>query len=181
MAVEAAPSAQIDDHLGCSEHTSKGCNNGPSSRTLQRAHGEVEIETPQARNGQTRTTHFDAQIKMSLCLVPGMRNALKFVSRKDRKVGTTDLKKIDRALMAEDVEQELLTRTEIRDRKYPTLGQSRTRYWLNLITLFDDSEDIRKVMHTTDVIDKRYFQRCVDYYSSWGAKATFFGERDCFG
>ena len=43
-----------------------------------------------------------------------MRNALKFVSRKDRKVGTADLQKIDRALMAEDVEQELLTRTEIR-------------------------------------------------------------------
>ena len=82
-----------------------------------------------------------------------MRNAPKFVYWKDRKGGTADLKKIDRALTAEDIEQALLTRIEIRDREYAILGQIRTRYWPNLITLFDDSEDIRKVMHTINAIE----------------------------
>ena len=50
-------------------------------------------------------------------------------------------------------EQELLTRTEIREQKYPTPGQSQTRYRPNLITLFDDSEDIRKMMYTTNAIE----------------------------
>lgn len=39
MAVEAALGTQIDEHLGCGEHASKGCSNGPSSRTLQGASG----------------------------------------------------------------------------------------------------------------------------------------------
>ena len=50
-------------------------------------------------------------------------------------------------------EQELITRTEIREQKYPTPGQSQTRYRPNLFTLFDDSEDIHKVIYTTNAIE----------------------------
>ena len=64
--------------------------------------------------------------------------------------------------------------------KYPIVIKSWRTKWEHLSAYFKYPKDIRRIIYTTDVIDKRYFQRCVDYYSSWGAKATFFGERDCF-
>ncbi len=39
------------------------------------------------------------------------------------------------------------------DGKYPFISQSWSRHWLNLITLFDYPDDIRKAIYTTNAIE----------------------------
>ena len=56
MTVEAALSAEMDEHLGYEKHDPAGrgsgnSRNGRSSKTLKGDHGEVEIDTPRDRNG----------------------------------------------------------------------------------------------------------------------------------
>jgi len=77
MAVEAAPGAEMEAHLGYEKHDARGratgsSRNGYSRKTLKGDHGAVEIDTPRDRNGtfepqlvrkgQTRLTQFDDQI-----------------------------------------------------------------------------------------------------------------------
>ncbi len=77
LTVETALGAELEAHLGYAKHDPSGRNsgnsrNGVSSKRLQGAHGEVEIDTPRDRNGdfepmlvrkwQTRLTQFDDQI-----------------------------------------------------------------------------------------------------------------------
>src|SRR5690606_2266569 len=77
MTVEAALSAELDDHLGYGKHDPAGrgsgnSRNGTSSKRLKGQHGEVEIDAPRdragtfepqfVRKGQTRLTQMDDQI-----------------------------------------------------------------------------------------------------------------------
>jgi len=55
MAVEAAPCAEMEEHLGYGKHEARGrgsgnSRNGLSRKTLKGDHGAVEIETPRDRN-----------------------------------------------------------------------------------------------------------------------------------
>ena len=99
-------------------------------------------------------TQFDAAIPMLPCLMPGVRGALKFVSWKDRKASAASLKKIyrtdgrgRRAGVAHPYRDQ---RSEIRN---TPLGQSRTRCWPSVISLFDGFEDIHKVIDTANAIE----------------------------
>jgi len=80
LTVEAALSAELENHLGYPRHASIGhhsgnSRNGTSPKILKGNHGEVQIETPRDRlgnfepeiikKGQTRITGMDEQI---LCL-----------------------------------------------------------------------------------------------------------------
>ena len=91
--------------------------------------------------------------KIQLCIVHMVRNSLKFVSWKDRKVVAADLKKIYSSLTVEEAEQELTAFAEMWDGKYPSISQSWSRHWPNLITLFDYPDDIRKAIYTTNAIE----------------------------
>jgi putative transposase len=77
MTVEAALSAELDDHLGYGKHDPAGrgsgnSRNGTTSKRLKGQHGDVEIEAPRdragtfdpqfVRKGQTRLTQMDDQI-----------------------------------------------------------------------------------------------------------------------
>ena len=75
MTVEAALTAELDEHLGYAKHSKSrtgNSRNGRSRKTLKGEHGEVEIETPRDRDGsfepllvkknQTRLTRMDDQI-----------------------------------------------------------------------------------------------------------------------
>lgn len=93
------------------------------------------------------------ETKIQLCIVHMVRNSLKFVSWKDRKVVAADLRRIYRSLTVEEAEQELDRFCEKWDAAYPTIGQSWRKHWENLITLFDYPEDIRKVIYTTNAIE----------------------------
>jgi transposase-like protein len=93
------------------------------------------------------------QTKIQLCIVHMVRNSLKFVTWKDRKLVAAGLKQIYRSLTVEEAEQELAAFAEIWDEKYPTISQNWRRHWPNLITLFDYPDDIRKVIYTTNAIE----------------------------
>ena len=91
--------------------------------------------------------------KIQLCIVHMVRNALKYVSWKDYKAVTADLKCIYQSATEQEASLELERFGESWDSKYPQISKSWRNHWPNLITLFDYPEDIRKVIYTTNAIE----------------------------
>ena len=88
-----------------------------------------------------------------LCIVHMVRNSLRFVPWKDRKVVARDLKCIYHAASREDAELELLAFSEAWDSKYPMISQSWWRSWENITPFFAFPPEIRKVIYTTNAIE----------------------------
>ena len=93
------------------------------------------------------------QTKIQLCIVHMVRNSLKFVSWKDRKAVAGDLKKIYQSITVEEAEGELESFAKRWDGKFPSIAKSWRKHWLNLITLFDYPDEIRRVIYTTNAIE----------------------------
>ena len=91
--------------------------------------------------------------KVQWCIVHMIRNSLKFVSYKDYKAVTKDLKTIYRAATLAEAERALETFAERWDDHYPSISALWLRHWEHLITLFDYPEDIRRVIYTTNAIE----------------------------
>lgn len=93
------------------------------------------------------------ETRIQLCIVHMIRNSLKFVSWKDFKSVTTDLKQIYQSATDEEALKALESFSERRDVKYPQIAKSWKSHWHNLNTLFDYPEDIRKAIYTTNAIE----------------------------
>jgi transposase-like protein len=91
--------------------------------------------------------------KIQLCIVHMVRNSLRFVSWKERKMVAADLKKIYQSLTVEEAERELDAFAQRWDEKFPSISQSWRKHWPNLITIFEYPDDIRKVIYTTNAIE----------------------------
>lgn len=91
--------------------------------------------------------------KVQLCIVHMVRNSLKYVSWKDYKAVTTDLKKIYRSATEEEALSELDKFGNRWDDKYPQISKSWHAHWHNLVTIFSYPPDIRKVIYTTNAIE----------------------------
>ena len=91
--------------------------------------------------------------KIQLCIIHMVRSSLKFVSWKDYKELTKDLKMIYQASTEEQALQALAHFEENWDDKYPYIGQSWRRHWENLSTFFVYPLDIRKAIYTTNAIE----------------------------
>lgn len=91
--------------------------------------------------------------RIQLCIVHMLRNSLKFVSYKDYKAVTTDLKQIYQSVTEEDALKALEIFSARWDGKYPQISKSWKTHWENLNTLFDYPEDIRKAIYTTNAIE----------------------------
>lgn len=90
------------------------------------------------------------------CIVHLIRNSLAFVSWKDRKIIMPDLKAIYRAETAEAARAEL-DRFEAKwGRRYPAIGQAWRRAWEYVVPFFAFPPTIRKMIYTTDEIDKLF-------------------------
>lgn len=78
-----------------------------------------------------------------------------FVSYKDRKAIATELKDIYRAINAQAAEAAL---SEFEagpwGQKYPAIGQSWRRVWEQVIPFFAFPADVRRIIYTTDEMDK---------------------------
>ena len=93
------------------------------------------------------------QTKNQLCVVHQIRNSVKFVSYKDRKIICADLKKIYGAINLDDAE---FAREEFRekwDKKYPAIMRSWDENWAELTTFFNYPEEIRRVIYTTNAVE----------------------------
>lgn len=91
--------------------------------------------------------------KIQLCIVHMVRNSLKYVSWKDYKAVTADLKEIYKASTEEAAQLELQRFAEKWDAPYPQISKSWQSHWPNLVTLFDYPPDIRRVIYTTNAIE----------------------------
>ncbi len=88
--------------------------------------------------------------KNQLCIVHQIRNSVKFVSWKDRKVICADLKKIYGAVNLDDAE---FAKEEFREKwnqKYPAILRSWDDNWADLTTFFEYPQEIRHLIYTTN-------------------------------
>ena len=93
----------------------------------------------------------DTQVQ--LCIVHMVRNSLKYVTWKDYKAVTAELKQIYQSATEEEA---LLALDRFCDRwvdKYPQISKSWHTHWENLNTLFNYPEEIRKAIYTTNAIE----------------------------
>ena len=92
------------------------------------------------------------QTHIQLCIVHMVRNSLKYVSWKDYKAVTADLKRVYRSATEEEALLELDRFGEAWDSQYPQISKSWRNHWQNLNTLFSYLEDIRRAIYTTNAI-----------------------------
>lgn len=93
------------------------------------------------------------QTKIQLCIVHMVRNSLKFVSWKDYKAVTADLKKIYQSATEAEAQHELDIFAEKWESQYPHIAKSWRTHWPNLIAIVDYPPEIRKVIYTTNAIE----------------------------
>jgi len=93
----------------------------------------------------------DTQIQ--LCIVHLIRNSVKYVNWKDRKLICGDLKKIYTSATEQQAQVSLDAFGKKWDSKYPTISQMWRKNWERVIPFFDYPEDIRKVIYTTNAIE----------------------------
>ncbi len=91
--------------------------------------------------------------RIQLCIVHMVRNSRRFVSWKDYKAVTRDLKAIYQAPTEEAGPQALEAFAAAWDRRYPQISRSWQANWLNLATFLAYPTDIRKVIYTTNAIE----------------------------
>ncbi len=92
-----------------------------------------------------------------LCIVHQIRSSTKFVPYKDRKAVCADLKRIYGAVNLSDAEY---AKEEFREKwnvKYPSILRSWDDNWAELVTFFEYSSEIRKLIYTTNAVEG--FQR----------------------
>ncbi len=93
------------------------------------------------------------QTQIQLCIVHLVRNALSYVSYKDRKAVAADLKLVYGAATDGQAEQALMTFAQRWDKQYPTISKSWMNHWERIIPFFAFPADIRKAMYTTNAIE----------------------------
>jgi len=91
--------------------------------------------------------------KIQLCIVHLVRNSLRYVPYKDMKAVAGDLKAIYRAVSVTQAEEMLIAFGDKWDAKYPAISRSWHNNWVNIITIFDYPEEIRKIIYTTNAIE----------------------------
>jgi transposase-like protein len=91
--------------------------------------------------------------KVQLCIVHILRNSFKYVSYKDRKEVSSDLKRIYKSVTSEGAEKELDDFAHKWDKKYPSISGMWRRNWVNIVPFFDYPEEVRKVIYTTNAIE----------------------------
>jgi transposase-like protein len=92
------------------------------------------------------------------CIVHQVRNSVRYVSYKDLKKVTADLKPIYQAASEDLGRQQLLAFSEKWNAKYPLIAKSWERNWAELSTFFKYPPEIRKIIYTTNMIESYHRQ-----------------------
>ncbi len=90
---------------------------------------------------------------VQLCIVHMIRNSVKYVSYKDLKEVTMDLKKIYTATNEDEASFELDVFAEKWNKKYPAISDIWKRHWTGIVPFFAFPAEIRKVIYTTNSIE----------------------------
>jgi putative transposase len=114
--------------------------------------------------------------EVQLCVVHQIRNSLKNVSSVNQKEFMVDLKKVYQSSSIDVAEHHLLLLDEKWGKKYPIVIKSWNNNWDNLSTYFKYSEQVRKLIYTTNPIEG--FHRQVRKYTK--TKGAFVSENALF-
>jgi putative transposase len=87
------------------------------------------------------------------CIVHQIRNSLKYVASKNQKEFMTDLKEVYKATGIELAEEKLKALDEKWGKKYPIVIASWNNNWHKLSTYFKYTEDVRRLIYTTNAIE----------------------------
>jgi putative transposase len=93
------------------------------------------------------------QTQVQLCMVHLVRNSLRYVSHKHMKAVATDLKAIYSAATEAEAEFNLELFAEKWDDLFPSISKAWRAHWSRVIPLFAFSQDVRKVIYTTNAIE----------------------------
>jgi transposase-like protein len=93
------------------------------------------------------------QTKIQLCVVHMIRSSLKYVSWKDYKAVTADLREIYQAPTEAQAIKALENFGATWNDQYAQISKSWTNNWVNLRTLFDYPPEIRRAIYTTNAIE----------------------------
>ncbi len=88
-----------------------------------------------------------------LCIVHQIRNSLAFVSWKERKTVSADLKTVYRASTLDDAEYQLEVFREKYGKKYPYILKSWDDNWAELSVFFKYPEAVRRLIYTTNPVE----------------------------
>jgi len=91
--------------------------------------------------------------KVQLCIVHLVRQSLRFVSWKDRKIIAADLRCIYGAATLAEAKRALEAFAEKWDNSFPTISPIWRRHFENIIPFFSYPPEIRKVIYTTNAIE----------------------------
>jgi putative transposase len=111
-----------------------------------------------------------------LCVVHQIRNSLKYVASKNQKEFMANLKTVYQASSKDLAEHNLLLLDEKWGAKYPMVIKSWQQNWDNLSTYFKYSDEIRRLIYTTNPIEG--FHRQVRKYTK--TKGAFTSENALF-
>ena len=92
------------------------------------------------------------------CIVHQVRNSVRYVSYKDLKKVTADLKPIYQAASEDLGRQQLQVFTEKWGSKYPLIVRSWDNNWAELSTFYKYPPEIRKIIYTTNMIESYHRQ-----------------------
>lgn len=92
------------------------------------------------------------------CIVHQVRNSVRYVSYKDLKKVTADLKPIYQAASEDLGREQLQVFSEKWGAKYPLIAKSWERNWAELSTFFKYPPEIRKIIYTTNMIESYHRQ-----------------------
>lgn len=92
-------------------------------------------------------------VNIQTCIVHQIRNSLKYIASKDQKEFMKDLKNVYRAFNEETALANLDILKDKWYNKYSVVIDSWYNNWPNLATFFDFSEDIRRIIYTTNSLE----------------------------
>ncbi|QHW35474.1 IS256 family transposase (plasmid) [Paenibacillus rhizovicinus] len=98
------------------------------------------------------------QTEIQKCIIHQIRNSTRYVSYKDLKKVTADLKPIYKAVTEEAALVELDRFEEVWGTKYPLIVRSWRNNWDELATFFKYPPEIRKLIYTTNIIESYHRQ-----------------------
>ena len=87
------------------------------------------------------------------CIIHQIRHSLKYVSWKDKKAFTADLKTIYQAATREEAEANLIKLEEKWGNKYGAAVRSWQNNWEELATFFEFPKEIRRLIYTTNTVE----------------------------
>jgi len=93
------------------------------------------------------------QTQVQLCIVHKVRNALKYVTWKDRRAVAKDLRAVYGSATLPEARKALEEFGERWDSKYPSIRQSWEQDWTRLTVFFEYPPEIRRVIYTTNAIE----------------------------